>query len=132
MKVYNSLNWTPTLIRKEVNNLPSKTVPDQSMTVRELMVRQSRGIPLSVQQAVYHDEKFLEDETGRNPGTMDISEIVAELKSIEAKINAQKEEYLKKQSDRRKEAYAKAEQLKREKWIKEFQETNQNPLEKKQ
>ena len=35
-------------IRKyEVNNLPSETVPDQSMSIRTLLDRYSRGLPIS-------------------------------------------------------------------------------------
>ena len=43
-------NISPSLIKKEYkgqeNNQESKTVPDQSMTLRELLVRYAKGLPL--------------------------------------------------------------------------------------
>lgn len=107
---------------KEVNDKPSKTIPDQTMSVRELMIRQQRGVPVTVREALYHDEKYIDDETGRNPATMDLAEIEAEFNRLEEKINNDRVAYLKQQSDKRKEAFVKQEQLKREAWIKEFQE----------
>lgn len=41
----------------ETNNLPSLTIPDQSLSVRDLMERQSRGLSLSgVKVPIYHGE----------------------------------------------------------------------------
>jgi len=44
MKIKNQFNAVPD--EGQVNNEPSKTVPDQSMTLRELLVRYAKGLPL--------------------------------------------------------------------------------------
>jgi hypothetical protein len=44
MKIRNVFNTTPD--EGQINNEPSKTVPDQSMTLRELLVRYAKGLPL--------------------------------------------------------------------------------------
>lgn len=44
MKVRNVFNTTPD--EGQVNNEPSMTVPDQSMTLRELLIRYAKGLPL--------------------------------------------------------------------------------------
>lgn len=55
----------------EVNLLPSKTQPDMTMSVREILVRFSRGIPISgSKHAIYEgDEDPLPD-----PRTLDLAE----------------------------------------------------------
>lgn len=42
----------------EINNEPSQTVPDQSMSVREIADRYARGLPIAgVKVPVYHGEE---------------------------------------------------------------------------
>jgi hypothetical protein len=62
----------------------SKTQPDQSMTVRELLERNKRGLPLSGQQhPVYHgDEEIMPDLK-----KMDLSEIAALRDAVQEEIN---------------------------------------------
>lgn len=55
MKFKTQYNATPD--KGEKNTLPSETVPDQSMTVREIMERYARGLPLGGEKfPVYHGE----------------------------------------------------------------------------
>lgn len=47
-------------VKGEVNNLPSQTIPDQSMTVKELMERHARGLPLTGERVpIYNGEEDL-------------------------------------------------------------------------
>lgn len=111
----------------EKNSGLSQTIPDQSMSIKEILIRNQRGLPLSGIEAVFHDEKFLDDESGRNPANMDISEIVDELQAIEERIRKRNEDWLQAEAQRKKEAAEKAEELKKQKWIEEWKATFQNP-----
>jgi hypothetical protein len=44
-KVKNMLNTTPS--DGVINNEPSQTIPDQSMTLKELLIRYAKGLPLA-------------------------------------------------------------------------------------
>jgi hypothetical protein len=45
-QVKHPLNATEFIYEGEVNNEPSQTVPDQSMGLRELLIRYAKGLPL--------------------------------------------------------------------------------------
>lgn len=55
----------------EVNDKPSMTIPDQTMSIREILTRYARGLPLGGGQDVYYDE---EDEMP-DIRTMDLTDI---------------------------------------------------------
>lgn len=54
----------------EVNNLPSMTIPDQSLTVKEIMHRFARGLSTTQREGEYYGEEDIPDLRG-----MDLSEI---------------------------------------------------------
>ncbi len=57
----------------EKNTLPSLTVPDQSLTIRQIMERYARGLPLEGQRVpIYEGED--EDNYLPDPRTLDLSE----------------------------------------------------------
>lgn len=56
---------------KETNNQPSMTVPDQNMSVREIMQRHAKGLPTGGQKVPFYDE----DSDLPDPKTLDLSEI---------------------------------------------------------
>lgn len=73
----------------EQNLLPSETIPDQSMSLHEIMRRFASGLPLGGQRVPEYDgeDDLLE---GINPKTLDLSEIhqiriefAEELKSMQ-------------------------------------------------
>lgn len=55
----------------EVNRSPSKTIPDQSMSVRELMARYAQGLPLSGARVPIYDG---DTEFVPMPETLDLAE----------------------------------------------------------
>jgi hypothetical protein len=56
----------------QVNNQESKTVPDQSMTLRELLVRYAKGLPLEGQKTpIWEGEEGFDID----PQKLDLAEI---------------------------------------------------------
>lgn len=104
----------------------SLTVPDQTMSMRMLMARHVRGLPLDPQngykEAIYDGdaEEFMID-----PRRLDLAErqelaqkSKEELDFLTEKIRQDKKEFIKK----RKDEYAKKEQEQRLRWKQEFEE----------
>lgn len=53
---YTAHEWP---VKGEINTLPSKTVPDQSLSVKQIMERYAQGLPLEgVRTPVYLGEEF--------------------------------------------------------------------------
>lgn len=71
MKVKNSLNAYLFPYEGEINNEPSCTVPDQTMSIREILQRYSRGLPIGGRNDLYYDE----DDTMPDYKTLDLAEI---------------------------------------------------------
>lgn len=85
----------------EVNNQPSETVPDQTMSISEIMRRFASGLPLGGQKVEFFEgeDDFLD---GVNPATLDLAEKqqisesvrdeLAAIKDRQQKRNKQKED----------------------------------------
>lgn len=59
----------------EVNNQPSKTVPDQAMSVREIMDRYAKGLPIEEGRVpLYEEDDDPEIDSMPDMRTLDISE----------------------------------------------------------
>lgn len=69
-KVRTSMNYDFTDVVGEVNNLPSETIPDQSLSIKEILMRFSRGLPIDGQKVPWYDE---EDDLP-DPKTMDLAD----------------------------------------------------------
>lgn len=72
-KFKNAFNANKFPKRYEVNNMPSETVPDQSMTITEIITRFAKGLPLGGQRV----EQFLGVDDvleGVNWNTLDLAE----------------------------------------------------------
>lgn len=74
-------NSTPA--KGEVNTAPSMTVPDQSLTIREIMQRYARGIPLDSGRVPMYQE---DDEFVPDLERMDLAEIEAYLDDLKERI----------------------------------------------
>lgn len=91
----------------EINTKPSMTVPDQSMSVREIMTRYAKGLPLEGQKvAIWEGEESDMPDISR----MDLADrqeykeaAEAELQSIKAKRAMHKQSKLKFKADNSKE-----------------------------
>lgn len=90
-RVRNSLNYDPAIQRYERNTQPSKTIPDQSLTVREILDRYARGLPLEgVKVPIYDEEQNLPDIR-----TLDL----AERQELKEQYQEQLERYKQQQKD---------------------------------
>lgn len=82
----------------EVNNEPSQTVPDQSMSMSEILRRFAKGLPLGNEQVpLYEGEDDLFN--GINPKTLDLAEMqalredaAAELEQISINLQNKKDQ----------------------------------------
>lgn len=66
----------------------SQTVPDQSMTIREMLVRHVQGIPLGHRSGTYLDESEFDDEV---QNFVDVTEVEAALKKQKERVKQAKE-----------------------------------------
>lgn len=96
-------------VRGEINPLPSLTVPDKSMTVREIYAKYASGMPVGamVNTPVYSDQDlpdfrnmdFAEVEAWRR----DAKEEIARLRAVQqAEQDKAKADYIAKESERKK------------------------------
>lgn len=67
--VKNSLNYDYTQLKGEINDLPSLTIPDQTMSIRTIVDRYTRGLPVTGFTPIYEGEEFIPD-----PKTLDLTE----------------------------------------------------------
>lgn len=110
----------------EKNNGLSLTVPDHSMSIREIMIRHSRGLSLTSKVPLYHDDDELETADGRNPATMDLVEVQQEMAAISERLEENAMKKKAKRTQQEKDEAAKKEQELRDKWKKEFEEEQKN------
>lgn len=70
-KIKNSGNAKDFPYKGEVNNQPSETVPDQTMTMREILIRYAKGQPIDGEKT-----PLWEDGEGyaKDPDTLDLAE----------------------------------------------------------
>lgn len=62
MKVLNNLTALQRVSGGEVNNEPSMTIPDDSMSIKEILDRYARGLPLGGERVpVYNGEEYIPD-----------------------------------------------------------------------
>ena len=61
MNVKTMLNYTTFDRDDEVNTLPSLTIPEQNMSIRQIIDRYTRGLPISGFTPIYDEENDLPD-----------------------------------------------------------------------
>lgn len=71
MKVKNSINFKHEEVREAFNSQPSMTIPDQTMSMREILTRYAQGMPIAgnIKTPIYEGSDYLPD-----PRTLDLSE----------------------------------------------------------
>ncbi len=70
MKVKNSLNAKDFDKSYQIFTEPSQTIPDQSMSIKTILERYARGLPVGGRLDEYYDE----EDTLPNPLTLDLAE----------------------------------------------------------
>jgi len=82
----------------QFNNQESKTIPDQTMSLREILTRYAKGLPIDGQKTpIWEGEEGFDVD----PKTLDLAEIEelrdkaeTEMKDIEQRIIVEKEEFI--------------------------------------
>lgn len=95
MTVYNVLNVHTRPKWYSENTLPSMTVPDQTMSMREILNRFARGQnPSVVMDLPYMDQDDIEGSSGININKLDLSEKMEILNNANNYLNNQNNESL--------------------------------------
>lgn len=82
--ILNSLTYDHTKVVGEINTLPSETVPDQSMSIPELIDRYVKGLPLTGEKVpVYDGEDDVPDFS-----KMDLSELEDYRRDVQNELDA--------------------------------------------
>lgn len=98
---YNRPKYKGTL-RPEKNKLPSMTVPDQTMSIKEILDRHTRGLPIAGQKIAFYDP---EDDMP-DLSKMDLAERQEHMEAAAEEIKAiqEREETRKKEAAEKKAA----------------------------
>jgi len=96
MRIKNSLNASQFPKNYKSFSMPSETVPDQSLSMRQILDRYARGLPLDVKTPIWEED----DELNPLPDvrTLDLTEKAEMLKKAKDELNAIKN----KMADKRK------------------------------
>lgn len=131
MRIFNNKYYHPPVYAGEVNSEPSMTVPDQTMSLRTILDRHARGLPIT---GVNEQPTYNEDAEGIDLKSLDLSEAhdliaakTAELNETLARIEQSKQEKKKRdeeQAKKRDEELSELRKLKQE--FETKQSTNQS------
>lgn len=100
LQIKTNYNYRDVLPTGEINNEPSLTVPDQSLTVSEILSRFTRGLPVSGARIPIYDV----DDDMPDPRTMDLADRQSYAEYAQEQISALKarqEEYARFISDKK-------------------------------
>lgn len=96
MKIKNYANRDSFPKNYQTFTQPSETIPDQTLSIRQILDRYARGIPMDVKEPLW-DENPSIDDLMPDPRRMDLAErqeyalqAKQELETIKATINAKK------------------------------------------
>ena len=86
MKIKSMLNAHEFPKKYEQNNKPSMTVPDQALSIREILSRFARGIPVEQQVPIYEDVETTEDYLP-DLKTLDLADRQQYLEMVKEELN---------------------------------------------
>ena len=95
MKVKNSLNYEHTEQKGEVNTLPSMTIPDQTMSIRTIVDRYAKGLPVTTFKPIYEGEDFYMPD----PKTLDLVDRAELLENVKQEVESLKSRQWKETQD---------------------------------
>lgn len=94
-KVKNSLNYEYQDQKGEVNTLPSMTIPDQTMSIRTIVDRYAKGLPVSAFTPIYEGEDFYMPD----PKTLDLVDRADLLENVKQEVESLKSRQWKETQD---------------------------------
>ena len=94
-KVQNSLNYNPEEWPGEENTMPSMTIPDQAMSIPEILRRFAQGLPLGGQKVpLYDDELPFDSQQFQKMDLADKAEIMEAnkrmMQDLQSELNDQR------------------------------------------
>lgn len=121
MKFKTQYNQQHFPIKGEKNTLPSMTVPDQTMSVKEILQRYAKGLPLGGAKVPMYEEDYDEDNTDilPDPKTLDLAELEEFSKQAKSELEEIKEKANKKAKEKAEKKAAEDKAKEREEWLKE-------------
>lgn len=111
-RVQNSLNYDYTDWLGEINDQPSQTIPDQTMSLKEIIERHTRGLPALGREPIYHGD----DIEIPNFSTMDLAEQQEMRENLHDYVEEQQEKLRVLYSERKKRLADDAEAKKKSQW----------------
>ncbi|QXP44275.1 MAG: hypothetical protein [Arizlama microvirus] len=107
------MNWNtiynPHNVPGEQYTKPSLVVPNEAMSIREILVRYSRGLPIDSKVPMYDEENFLPDVK-----YMDLADLQTMRENIAQEIEEKKQIISKqKEEENERKQQAKAEQIRK-------------------
>lgn len=99
LKTYrNNANYNEFLRDDEINTLPSLTLPEQSLSVKEILAHHTRGIPIDIGKVpIYHGD----DVEFPDPRKLDLSELQQIREDFQREIAETKAKYEKEMEERK-------------------------------
>lgn len=95
MKVKNYMNRENFPKKYKAFTMPSETIPDQTMSMREILDRHARGLEVPTNIPIFEKEADI-DDIMPDPRTMDISERQEYVRQAKEELNQIKEKLNKK------------------------------------
>lgn len=99
MKIKNMLNADQFIYEGETNHQPSMTIPDQTLPLKELISRFTRGLPITEFKPIYDENGDLPD-----PRKMDLVELHEMRKAAALEIQSINEKFRIEEDEKRKNA----------------------------
>lgn len=101
-KIANTLNYQFKKQTGEVNNKPSMTIPDQTMSIREILDRYARGLPIEAGKVpIYDGEEYSPD-----PRYMDLADRQEYMEYAKDQIKAYEQQQNEVKTDQKSDAPA--------------------------
>lgn len=119
-----STQYNPIKVTGEINNEPSLTRPNEAMSIREIMVRFTRGLPIDQKVPLYEEDQFLPDV--RHMDLADVQtlreQVAQDIENKKAKVEQEHKENITKKELQAQEA----KKLERQALLKELKELGQS------
>jgi hypothetical protein len=80
-KIYHAMNYTERKPFQEVNNQPSMTIPDQSMSMRDILDRFASGLPMDGERVSMYEEDDNVMPDGKKMDLVEVQEMMMQNKA---------------------------------------------------
>ena len=85
-KINSWANYNHEIQQYEINKQKSLTIPDQALSIKDILNRYARGLDVEGFKPVYDDDDITTDDYLPNPYTMDLAERQQYREELEAEL----------------------------------------------